>query len=548
MYMRNGQPSQAAVSLQRAADLAPDNAAFKNQLALGLIASGDESAARNQLDTAIALDEEQFQSDYLKAMLSLRDGDLEAAEEAARAVIAKSPENPMGYNVLGAIALSEERTEDAVSSFEKALEVDPKFVPAVANLARVAESAGDIEGAQGHYQALLDVDENNESALIGLAQIALRQSDTAGAEAHLKQAVEHHPDSVSPRLLLLSIYRSTNDLIAAADQADAALEIQPDAPTILAMKADIDLRQGDRSSAEMLINRLQVQTEGTENVQLLNMTADLQAKIGNLLMAKADYQSALDLQPGNIASSLGLVQISLAQRRFIEAREKVDVLREEGLENTTLDLLEARLFAAENKFDEAVPMFTALADQNIREGATELAVLHYSRGNFPEGSAVLTTWLARHPADLGARLMLANSHLQAGDNAQAIIEYEKMLPSTNAILLNNLAWLYSEKGDSRALETARKARESAPQSAEIADTLGWILVEAGKSQEALDYLRQAARELKDNPSVQYHLGVAHFNLGNEAEARVALQSALAEGKSFPEASEARRTLELLGES
>ncbi|MDA1077288.1 MAG: tetratricopeptide repeat protein [Proteobacteria bacterium] len=70
MYMRNGQPTDAAISLQRAAELAPDNAAFRNQLALGLIASGDEGGARRELDSAIALDGEQFQSEYLKAMLS----------------------------------------------------------------------------------------------------------------------------------------------------------------------------------------------------------------------------------------------------------------------------------------------------------------------------------------------------------------------------------------------------------------------------------------------------------------------------------------------
>ncbi|MDA1077289.1 MAG: tetratricopeptide repeat protein, partial [Proteobacteria bacterium] len=354
---------------------------------------------------------------------------MKTAEEAARSVIAKSPENPMGYNVLGAVALSEGRTDEAISAFEKSLEVDPKFVPAVTNLASISENAGDIEGARARYNTLRNHDDYNHGALIGLAQISIRQKEPERAETYLKQAIEHHPDSISARLLLLDLYRSTNDFANALIEADHALALQPNSSMLLAVKADLSIRLGKRSDAEAAINRLQGQVDGSENIQLLNMTGDLQAKIGNLVMAKADYQSVLELDPQNLAATLGQIQISLVQSRFIEARERIDTLRKNNFENPNLDLLEARLLAGEKRFDEAVTIFTALADEDMREAATELAVLHYARGEFTEGSAVLSTWLARHEKDMGARLMLANSFLQSGQNDQAIIEYEKMLPS-----------------------------------------------------------------------------------------------------------------------
>ena len=48
-------------------------------------------------------------------------------------------------------------------------------------------------------------------------------------------------------------------------------------------------------------------------------------------------------------------------------------------------------------------------------------------------------------------------------------------PQTSAANLNNLAWLYDQKGDTeKALGHARRAYELSPKRPEIADTLGWL--------------------------------------------------------------------------
>jgi len=50
---------------------------------------------------------------------------------------------------------------------------------------------------------------------------------------------------------------------------------------------------------------------------------------------------------------------------------------------------------------------------------------------------------------------------------------------------------------------------------------------AGKIKEALQYYERAAKELPDEPGVQYNLGVAHFQLGQFEQARQALEKATA---------------------
>src|SRR3546814_7859923 len=62
-------------------------------------------------------------------------------------------------------------------------------------------------------------------------------------------------------------------------------------------------------------------------------------------------------------------------------------------------------------------------------------------------------------------------------------------------VLNNLAWLKNELGEPNALDYARRAHDLAPDSPEIADTLGWMLVQSkDTAEEGLALLREARSE------------------------------------------------------
>src|SRR5690606_28435531 len=101
----------------------------------------------------------------------------------------------------------------------------------------------------------------------------------------------------------------------------------------------------------------------------------------------------------------------------------------------------------------------------------------------------------------------------AGDATTAMKWYQQTieLAPGNATALNNLAWIYYEQKDSRALELAKRAHELAPASPPILDTYGWILVEQGQVAEGIKYLQQAAKLAPDAQDIKTHL--------QEAEAR-----------------------------
>ena len=112
---------------------------------------------------------------------------------------------------------------------------------------------------------------------------------------------------------------------------------------------------------------------------------------------------------------------------------------------------------------------------------------------------------------------------------------------------NNLAYLDAEAGTNLdvALNRAQTAKAALPDDPDVDDTLGWVYVKRGLPALAIAPLGEAIKKNKTNPLYHYHLGMAYAKSGDNDNARASLQRALQLSAAFPEAADARRTLESL---
>jgi Flp pilus assembly protein TadD len=102
--------------------------------------------------------------------------------------------------------------------------------------------------------------------------------------------------------------------------------------------------------------------------------------------------------------------------------------------------------------------------------------------------------------------------------------------------------LYEEAGDPRAVATAKRAYELAPQRPEMVDTYGWALVRAGRLQEGLPLLQQAYVMAPQHPEIAFHVGSALFKAGRGGEARPILERVVRDHPGSPSATEAEALL------
>jgi putative PEP-CTERM system TPR-repeat lipoprotein len=545
-YLMNGEHAKGAELLQSAVVLAPDAAQLRTQLAMGLLAEGQTGAAADQLQTAVELGQDVIQADVLLVLTHLRAGEPEEALKASQALEARMPDNPVAYNLTGLSYLALNEQDKARERFNKALSVDPKFMTAETNLARMDVAKRDLEAADRRFGRILELEPNSLAALVGLAGTAELRGDEAGMVSRLEQAAEKNPASTQPSLLLARHYLRSGDPLKALAAAREAETRAPDSAAVLELLGRAQAAVGEASSAERSFERLVEVAPTVENYLLL---ARIRIATKNLGGARSAAKEALARDPSSLRAKLVSAQVALQDDRPNDALQmaldiqqahpdQVDGFRLEGLVRTKL----GSLTEAASAFQRAYQIHKSA------ELARYLANTYKNLGREDEAVATLRDWLKDNPDDLPTRMVLGMSLQLAGDKRGAIEQYEAIYAreKDNSIVLNNLAWLYFEVQDPRAVKTAEEAYEADPERAEVADTYGWILLNrGGDAHKALAALQQAYVSLPTNAEVGYHVAVALHRVGRDQEAARTLRNALGGSPRFPDLDQAKALLEEL---
>jgi len=164
-----------------------------------------------------------------------------------------------------------------------------------------------------------------------------------------------------------------------------------------------------------------------------------------------------------------------------------------------------------------------------------------------EAESRLKEWIDQHPKDASASLTLGTILQQSKRDKDATTVYEQVLnlQPENIVALNNLAWLYFEGGDKRALDYAQRAYQRFPERAEIVDTYGWVLLHQGQLEKGLQMLEKATKKAPANGDIRYHYAAALAKVGEKAHARTELKALLDSKTPFTERQTAKDLLSTL---
>ena len=259
-------------------------------------------------------------------------------------------------------------------------------------------------------------------------------------------------------------------------------------------------------------------------------------------------KKALSLQPDYLEAQLALASLEADKGNYEQALTIARQIQKKNGKLPTGYVLEGDVLMAQKKYDLAVKAYEQAL--TISKTVPLIVKLHASlshAGKGKEASSRLTQWLKEHPADIATRTYFAGIYLAEKKNKEAIELYEIILRQEPEYLpaLNNIAWLYQQGKDPRALEYAEKANKLSPDNPVILDTLGWILVEQGNTSRGLPFLQKASSLAPKNTEIQYHLALGLFKSGDKTKARGELEKLIATGNTFPMINEAKALLEQL---
>jgi putative PEP-CTERM system TPR-repeat lipoprotein len=536
-YARRRLHSAALNAFQRAASLEPERSGLHTRMALTRLAGGEREVALQELQRSVAADP---QAGYVLGRLRLESGDAQAALETAANLIQSHPAHPAGYQLAGTAHALRGDLRAARESFEQAARVDPAYVPAQLDLATIDLKEGRLHEARERYDQLLARAPDQRAAMIGLARVAEVEGDAEEAVRRLEQA--QGTGSLAPReaLWLADLHLRSGRPRVALEQASAVAASVGSSVEAYDVVGRAQLASGKPTEAVATFRKLYALV-GDSPPRLAEL-ARLQVAAGDEEGAGWSVEKALAQDPKLLSALTTQGELYLRARRITEAEAIAAQLKALHPETAEGEVLEGDALALRGNPAQAADAYAAAVAKT--PSPSTVFRLYHARvraGARDQALRELKDWVASRPEDFAARRLLGVGLIEAGRLDEARQEHERLLAALpdDVSALNNLAWVYGQTGDPRALDLARRAQALAPESATVLDTLGWVLVRRGQPAEGLKYLREAQVRAAADPAVRYHLAVALHQLGRSAEALSAVEEALRLGDGFLEADEAR---------
>ncbi len=545
--LQAGDLPSARAYFQRAMNLDPKSASAHTGLAASRLAKGETDRAVADLEAAVALDSRAYRADVLLVLTNLQRARYDEALKAVETLEKKQPSNPLTYNLKGSIYLAEQDLSNARKYFGQALELRPTYLPAAENLAQLYIVDKKPKLARKLLEDILATDEDNVDVLLALAKLAPRMGASAREqEKWLERARAASPGMVRPALILARIYSD-------AGRPDKALEVLMGAQAnertsfeLLDALGGAQLAAGEKQKALATYARLASLQPKSAAVHY--RLASAQALNDDPLSAARSLRRALELQPDYYDAKLALVGVEIRNKRYVEATSIARQLQKQDPRSPIGFVLEGDVLMADSKFLAAAKLYEA-AYGLTPSGATAMK-LHaaYSRGKRPdEAGKRLAQWLEKSPNDTIARRFAADTALKTGQYANAIEQYDRLRQKepANTEVLNNLAMAYWFAKDPRAVATAEQAYKLQPKDPDVADTLGWLLIQQGDGIRGIDVLQKALMDHPDRPTMGYHLAYGWYRAGNHEKARYELERLLSGDANFPERGDAESLLKQL---
>tara|TARA_B100000959_G_C14967831_1_gene618514 strand:- start:964 stop:2622 length:1659 start_codon:yes stop_codon:yes gene_type:complete len=439
-----------AIALERWGKLESNAMVMQEWLARAQSLVGDMGTAIPALE--LAASQTASAEIYCALAASYRiSGQLDKAEQAARWVLDRYPDNTNALLEISNIYSIRKDYAGQVQSIERAISIDPYNAIAQYMLGKINILLGNIEDARTAIERALQIEPEHSSWHFQLGTLCREQGETDAALSHFHKAVQLSSEQqleesivINYQIELARAYSADGDAAAAREQYDAAL------------------------------------TNGHVEADLLIEAGKVCMQLGDVSAAMTRYEQATKLFPGDIEPLVGVLESAM----LLEDTDKSEsyalkVLKQDPDNSSALTVL-AELYAAKGDTSNAL-----------------VSIDHAIENTNDPGPVILEK----------ARLLSAASRY---DQALSVLESEIEELSESHEAWELLGELYDQSGDLEASTNAfTKAIELAPLHFNYHLRIAELCIEHNKLDQAMIHLDNASKLQSDdqeNGKLQETLG------------------------------------------
>jgi len=562
---RRGQKDIALTEIHRALEIAPNEAALHETLALLEVGDSTQNASvEDELKKSVALDPKSVNAKLLLASLYVKNNRLQEAEQVCWSAVATDPKNLGAREALVQIVLkqgNQARAEQVLRQASNDLADTPRGVRILADY---YAGSGQIDKARAEFASLAQKYPKNVSVQEGYVRILLQVKDYATAQTVITALMKKN--SKDPQVAVLNgiVLLNNGKPNDAVNALQSAANDAPKDAFIQFWLGKAALAKGDSSLAEKSYRQAaQLNSRGVEAPEELariagqrgdmNMLSDVADKTiaanprfpGGYLWratveisrnsqdkAEADLKTAISVAPQDSRAYLMLGELRYAQKKYPESTS----LLEQALQYDPNSIGAMRMLVTYDLLKKQPAQAVARLNAQIAKSPKNsgfydmLALVQAQNKNLDQAAAAAQKAMELNPDDGEAVSIYAQLQAQSGKTANAISAWEqwsKAHPS-NAGGLAILGMLEESRGDKRKAEDYyKKALQIQPTQPVAANNLAYMMLENGGNVDvALTLAQTARRGMPNSPNSADTLAWAYYHKGTFGFARDLLEDAI----------------------
>tara|TARA_B100000929_G_scaffold193206_1_gene153174 strand:- start:2085 stop:4733 length:2649 start_codon:yes stop_codon:yes gene_type:complete len=487
-----GDTQAAMSSLSRLEEVSDENAISMMRLGALKMTINDISGVTD-LEQAVELDSNLPQAKLALAAAYVQTQNYDKALDLAKTWINDHPKQATGYNLVGLIHSLSGNEEESSKAYQQALSIDPNNSASLLFFAALAERDGSFGNAQKNLKKVLSIRPTYLPALKLNYRVSSHLNDTADAIEAIENATQELSNSHEHATLLARAYYSEGrymdsiQTLESIDKGNSSLDKR-----FWITLAYSHLRNGNPEKAITTIDtwsKLAPKKEATW-LHKIQLEENLQR-----------YKDAISTAKNGLIHNPESIKLRLVEANLLaitnlakQAQSSLDQLPSKAKELPFFKYIQGHIYALSEKHKKALPLLLERYNAAPVLQNAKLVFVTYKALNKPaEAFNFFEKHIMNNPNDTSARLILSNEYLGI-DPKKAIPHYNAILEGNekNLIALNNLAYLYHQKGSLNIADGfAERALKLAPEDPNILETAASIKISRGEKEVALALLQKA---------------------------------------------------------
>jgi Flp pilus assembly protein TadD len=252
--------------------------------------------AEREFQTALKLNPQYDVAvgEYVQMLYATNQGP--KASQVANQYVTANPNRAQAHFIYASTLANSRRFDEAISEFQKAIQIEPKALISYMQLAHVYEVQGKLDDALATYQRALTAAPNNPAILGAIGNVYLAKNDTKSAQQYFEKAVNLAPHDALLQNNLAWVYAMQGQNL---DQAlSLATQAKQAAPELISINDTLGWIQYKKGNYPIAVGLL------SEVVQKVPQSAEYRYHLGMALSgagqkdkAKEELSKALQLAP-----------------------------------------------------------------------------------------------------------------------------------------------------------------------------------------------------------------------------------------------------------